>query len=105
LIHPLFGLREAIINEFDKTDDLLGRKQCHVLSCSEIRVSAISSRYEVDGDKYVAIITASRPDEPLRRKHVDIGTQDRRSDNTTGHGIIFLSRGDYVYCNVAPDGV
>jgi hypothetical protein len=25
--------------------------------------------------------------------------------NPTGHGIIFLSRGDYVYCYVAPGGV
>ena len=28
--------------------------------------------FEVEGDKYVAIITDSRPDEPLRRKHVEV---------------------------------
>ena len=69
--------------------------------------------YEVDGDKYVAIITDPRPDEPLRRKHVDIGTKivvpnhklKYDQSNPTGHGIIFLSRGDYVYCYVAPGGV
>ena len=60
--------------------------------------------FEVDGDKYVAIITDSRPDEPLRRKHIDIGTRfvipnhklKYDQSNPTGHGIIFLSRGDYV---------
>jgi hypothetical protein len=69
--------------------------------------------FEVDGDKYVAIITDSRPDEPLRRKHIDIGTRivvpnhklKYDQSNPTGHGIIFLSRGDYVYCYVAPGGV
>jgi hypothetical protein len=69
--------------------------------------------YQVEGDKYVAIITDTRPDEPLRRKHLEIGTKivvpnnklkfDR--SNPTGHGIIFLSKGDYVYCYVAPGGV
>ena len=55
----------------------------------------------------------SRPDEPLRRKHVDVGTRivvpnhklKYDQSNPTGHGIIFLSRGDYVYCYVAPGGV
>jgi hypothetical protein len=69
--------------------------------------------YEVDGDKYVAIITDTRPDEPLRRKHIEIGTKivvpnyklKYDKSNPTGHGIIFLSRADYVYCYVAPGGV
>jgi hypothetical protein len=69
--------------------------------------------YEVAGDQYVAIITDPRPDEPLRRKHLEIGTRivvpnhklKFDQSNPTGHGIIFLSRGDYVYCYVAPGGV
>jgi hypothetical protein len=69
--------------------------------------------FEVDGDKYVAIITDPRPDEPLRRKHIDVGTRivvpnhklKYDKSNPTGHGIIFLSRADYVYCYVAPGGV
>ena len=69
--------------------------------------------FEVDGDKYVAIITDTRDDVPLRRKHVDVGTRivvpnhklKYDQSNPTGHGIIFLSRGDYVYCYVAPGGV
>jgi len=69
--------------------------------------------FEVDGDKYVAIITDPRPDEPLRRRHVAIGTRfvvpnhklKYDQSNPTGHGIIFLSPGDHVYCYVAPGGV
>jgi hypothetical protein len=69
--------------------------------------------YQVEGDKYVAIITDPRPDEPLRRKHLEIGTRivvpnhklKFDQSNPTGHGIIFLSKGDYVYCYVAPGGV
>lgn len=71
--------------------------------------------FEVEGDRYVAIITDPRPDGPLGRKHVDIGTRiivpnhklkyDRA--NPTGHGVIFLGQGnpDTVYCYVAPGGV
>lgn len=69
--------------------------------------------FEVDGDKYVAIITDSRPDEPLGRPHRDVGTKivipnnklKYDQSNPTGHGIVFLSRGDYVYCYVTPGGV
>jgi hypothetical protein len=69
--------------------------------------------YEVDGDKYVAIVTDPRDDEPLHRRHVEIGTKitvpnnklKYDQSNPTGHGIIFLSRGDYVFCYVAPGGV
>ena len=65
-----------------------------------------------DGKTY-ATITDDRPDEPRNRPHVDIGTRivvpnhklKYDQSNPTGHGIIFLSRGDYVYCYVAPGGV
>jgi hypothetical protein len=73
-------------------------------------------------------ITDDRPDEPRRRKHIDIGTKFYIPDhkmkwgpndsqprvdwttgqpvelNPTGHAIIFLSRGDYVYCFVPGGG-
>lgn len=56
--------------------------------------------YETEGDHYVAIITDDRPDEPLKRKHVPIGTRipvpnfKMKFDkgNPTGHGIIFLNQ-------------
>lgn len=63
--------------------------------------------------KTYAIITDDRPDEPRGRPHVAIGTEvevpnnklkwDR--SNPTGHGIIFLSRGGFVFCYVQPGGV
>ena len=80
--------------------------------------------YVRDGKTY-AKITDSRPDEPLGRPHRDIGTefeipanklkwddsdpqkfaQPPIARNPTGHSLIFLSRGDYVFCFVLGDGV
>ena len=64
-----------------------------------------------DGKTY-ATITDDRPDAPLRRQHVDVGTEieipnhklkwDRA--NPTGHGVVFLSRSGYVFCFVQPTG-
>ena len=69
--------------------------------------------FEVQGDQYVAIITDTRDDAPLKRKHVDAGTKivipneklKYDQSNPTGHGIVFLSMYGYVYCYVAPGGV
>ena len=69
--------------------------------------------FEVDGNSYVAIVTDPRPDEPLRRKHIAIGTRIAipnhkikwNEGNPTGHGIVFLSKGDYVYYYLPPGGV
>jgi len=65
-----------------------------------------------DGKTY-AKVTDDRPDEPLRRPHVEIGTEIEipnnklkwDKSNPTGHGIVFLSRGGYVFCYVQPGGV
>ncbi len=83
------------------------------ISCCGEADAYWADSFEVDGDKYVAIITDSRPDAPLRRKHVDVGTRfvvpnnklKYDQSNPTGHGIIFLSGSDFVYCYVAPGGV
>ena len=72
-----------------------------------------ANSYLVDGDRYVAIITDSRPDEPLHRRHLDIGTRivvpnhklKHDAGNPTGHGIIFLNQYDFVLCYVPPGGV
>ncbi len=69
--------------------------------------------YYARGGKAYCKITDNRPDEPRGRPHRDIGTEFEipnhklkyDQSNPTGHGIIFLSRGDYVYCFVAPGGV
>lgn len=64
-----------------------------------------------DGKTY-AVITDDRPDKPLGRPHVDIGTEieipanklkwDR--GNPTGHSIVFMSRSQYVFCFVQGGG-
>jgi hypothetical protein len=64
-----------------------------------------------DGKTY-AVITDERPDEPLGRPHVDVGTEIEIPNNKlkwdkgnpTGHGIVFLSRAGYVFCYVQPGG-
>lgn len=68
--------------------------------------------------EYVAIITDERPDEPLKRRHVEAGTRivvpnhkikfgpndPQPPSNPTGHGVIFLSASGFVYCYVTPGG-
>jgi hypothetical protein len=70
--------------------------------------------YEVsENGEYIAIITDDRPDEPLRRRHIEIGTRivvphhklKYDQSNPTGHGIVFTTNTLYVYCYVAPGGV
>jgi hypothetical protein len=65
-----------------------------------------------DGN-YVAIITDPRDDEPLGRRHRDIGTRivvpknkiKWNEDNPVGHGLIFLSGFDSVFCYLPPWGL
>ena len=69
--------------------------------------------FEVDGDRYVAIITDTREDAPLGRPHIPSGTKivvpnhklkyDR--GNPTGHGVIFVNLARDVLCYVVPGGV
>lgn len=67
----------------------------------------------VRGGKTYATITDDRPDAPLQRPHVDVGTEIEVPDaklkwdrgNPTGHGVLFLSRGRFVFCYVQPGGV
>jgi hypothetical protein len=62
-----------------------------------------------DGKTYVTI-TDDRPDEPLGRPHLDVGTEIEIPNNKlkwdkgnpTGHGIVFLGRAGYVFCYVQP---
>ncbi len=58
-------------------------------------------------------ITDNRPDEPLNRMHVDIGTEIIIPDhkltykygNPTGHSLVFLSKMQYVYCFIQTGGI
>lgn len=68
--------------------------------------------YARDGKAYCKI-TDDRDDGPLKRPHVDIGTEieippyklkwDR--GNPTGHAIVFMSALQYVFCYVQGGGV
>jgi len=67
---------------------------------------------EVRGERVFAIITDDRPDAPLRRPHVPIGTKIEvpphkyvRQPNPTGHVVIFITRNLDVLCYVAGGGV
>ncbi len=70
--------------------------------------------FEATSDgSYVAIITDPRDDEPLGRIHRDIGTRivvpknkiKWNEANPVGHGLIFLSRVDNVFCYLPPWGL
>lgn len=70
--------------------------------------------YEASKDgEYIAIITDDRPNEPLKRTPVEVGTRiiipkykiKWNQGNPTGHGIVFLSSSGSVYCYVPPGGV
>lgn len=64
--------------------------------------------FEVAGDRYVAIITDVRPDEPLGRRHIAPGTRfvvpneklKIDAGNPTGHSVIFISPAGEVLCFV-----
>jgi hypothetical protein len=83
------------------------------LSCCGAADAYYADLFETDGDRYVAIITDMRDDGPLGRHHVEPGTRilvpntklKVDSGNPAGHGVIFLSSSDTVFCFVAPGGM
>ena len=62
--------------------------------------------FEVDGGRYVAIITDGKGDIPNGTK-IPVPNHKMKWDegNPTGHGIIFIGIQGQVYCYVAPGGV
>jgi hypothetical protein len=83
------------------------------ISCCGTADAYYADVFETEGDRYVAIITDTRDDAPLGRHHVEPGTRivvpnaklKVDSGNPTGHGVIFLSSSDTVFCYVAPGGI
>lgn len=83
------------------------------VSCCGEADAYYADGFEIDGDKYVAIITDEREDGPLGRPHIPAGTKivvpnsklkyDR--GNPTGHGVIFVSTALDVLCYIVPGGV
>ena len=72
--------------------------------CDDIHVSA---------GKTFCTITDDRDDTPLRRPHVEVGTEVEIPNhklkwdkaNPTGHAVVFLSRGGFVFCFVQGAGI
>jgi hypothetical protein len=89
----------------------------HMSCCGEADAYYADKVYTKDG-KNIAVITDTRPDEPLQRPHVPPGTEVVIPDhkmkwdrgNPTGHNVIFLSRSGKdgahdVYCFVDGNGL
>lgn len=80
--------------------------------CGEADAYWCDDYYARDGRAFCRI-TDDRPDGPRGRPHRDVGQEFEippnklkwDKSNPTGHGIIFLSRGDFVYCYVQSGGV
>lgn len=88
------------------------------ISCCGFSDAYYADSFKVQGDKYIAIITDTRPDAPLGRPHVRPGTEiivpnnklKYDDGNPTGHGVIFIryddeSDGFAVLCYIVPGGV
>jgi hypothetical protein len=62
--------------------------------------------FEVDGGRYVAVITDGKGEIPNGTK-IPVPNHKMKWDegNPTGHGIIFIGVQGQVYCYVAPGGV
>jgi hypothetical protein len=83
------------------------------ISCCGESDAYFADSFEVAGDQYVAIITDTRPDEPLKRPHIAPGTRvvipnsklKFDQGNPTGHGVVFMRPDGTVFCYVPPGGV
>ena len=79
-----------------------------MISCCGDADAYEADSFEVEGEKYVAIITGYRA-----VKNVPIGTRivvpshklKYDAGNPTGHGIIFLGSQQQVFCYVTPGGI
>lgn len=80
--------------------------------CGEADAYYADKQFVKDGKAY-AVITDDRDDALLRRPHVPNGTvieippekMMHRRENPTGHDIIFLSRGGFVFCFIMGTGI
>lgn len=83
------------------------------VSCCGEADAYFADSYKVAPDgTYIAIITDERPDGPLMRSHIPVGTEvpipanklKFDKGNPTGHGIVFMGYGS-VFCYLPPGGV
>jgi hypothetical protein len=82
----------------------------HVSCCGEADAYWADS-FEVDGDRYVAIITDDRdmPGRPSIAAGTKFAVPNYKmkwdEGNPTGHGVIFIGTHGQIYCYIAPGGV
>lgn len=104
---------DPAIREWFKT---LMRPDMPTMPCCGEADGYYADEVHVRGGKTFATITDDRPDGPLGRPHIDIGTEIEIPDsklkwdrsNPTGHAIVFLGGGAYghwVYCFVQGSGI
>jgi hypothetical protein len=106
-------------HEFDEWYASLKQPDAPGTSCCGESDAYFADSFEVtkDGD-YVAIITDERPDVPLQRDHIEVGTKivipkykiKFDQGNPTGHGILFVKKYEgsdewMIYCYLPPGGV
>jgi hypothetical protein len=80
--------------------------------CKEADAYYADTVHVRDGQTF-AVITDDRPDEPLGRPHLDVGTEVLIPDqklkwdkgNPTGHNVLFVSRSLFVFCFVQGSGI
>lgn len=91
----------------------LMRPDAPASSCCSIADAYYADEVHVKDGKVYATITDDRPDEPLGRPHIDVGTaveippEKLKFDrgNPTGHNILFVSKGLYTWCFVQSSGI
>ncbi len=87
----------------------------HVSCCGEADAYWADKHVVKDGVVFV-IITDNRPDGPLRRPHIEVGTlievpanrfnDSRRDPNPTGHNVVFINhQRNLVLCFVDSSGL
>jgi hypothetical protein len=82
----------------------------HVSCCGEADAYWADS-FEVEGDRYVAIITDDRdmPGRPPIAAGTKLVVPNYKmkwdEGNPTGHGVIFVGTHGQIYCYIAPGGV
>ena len=82
----------------------------HVSCCGEADAYWADS-FEVEGERYVAIITDDRdmPGRPAIAAGTKFSVPNHKmkwdEGNPTGHGVIFIGTQGQIYCYVAPGGV
>jgi hypothetical protein len=112
LCSPVFA-HDPSHREQDAWYQSLMQPDVPTMSCCGVADAYWADEIHVRGGKTYVTITDDRDDGPLRRPHVDVGTEIEVPDNKlkwdrgnpTGHGVLFLSRQQYVYCYVQPTGI